>query len=383
MAHDVFISHSSVDKAVADAACEAMEKAGAKCWIAPRDILPGAEYAEGIIEAIESSKLFLLIISKDSNASPQVLREVERAVSKRVSILPMRIDDSPLSKSIEYFVSSHHWLDASTPPIEKHLSTLTETVTKFLAAKSGQKEKVSKVVTPDSEAAAKARANLEGASAPVTAKGQSPMRMVTIAAVVLVALLIVGAIYLVNNNKPKPGPQPAMSTPTAQPTRAAEADDTWKALWSELESLADSAQAKVDVRMDKSSYKIGDVMRFICTVEKDGYLNILTIAPGDDKVTVLFPNQFHPNNWVTAGQEISIPAREDTFKLRAKAPAGENLVVVLLTEQEINAYRGDDYRTAGTVFNALPEASTRAIAVEAAKGSGEFSAGQTLVNVTE
>ena len=42
MAHDVFISHSSHDRAAAEAALAALERAGHSCWIAPRDIVPGA-----------------------------------------------------------------------------------------------------------------------------------------------------------------------------------------------------------------------------------------------------------------------------------------------------------------------------------------------------
>jgi len=51
MAHDVFISHSSVDKNAADAICHALEQSGVKCWIAPRDIQPGANYGGEIIRA--------------------------------------------------------------------------------------------------------------------------------------------------------------------------------------------------------------------------------------------------------------------------------------------------------------------------------------------
>jgi hypothetical protein len=52
MAHDVFISHSSKDKLAADAACAVLEGEGIRCWIAPRDITPGAEWSASIIDAI-------------------------------------------------------------------------------------------------------------------------------------------------------------------------------------------------------------------------------------------------------------------------------------------------------------------------------------------
>src|ERR1051326_8925254 len=44
MAHEVFISHSSQDKTAADRVCSFLEAKGMRCWIAPRDIVPGVEW---------------------------------------------------------------------------------------------------------------------------------------------------------------------------------------------------------------------------------------------------------------------------------------------------------------------------------------------------
>jgi hypothetical protein len=132
MAHDVFISYSSKDKAVADAMCASLEARKIRCWIAPRDVLPGEVYAEALIESLNQSRLMVLVFSANSNESPQVIREVERAVNKGIPIIPFRIEDVIPSKSMEYFVSSSHWLDAMTPPLEKHLQRLGETVELFL-----------------------------------------------------------------------------------------------------------------------------------------------------------------------------------------------------------------------------------------------------------
>ena len=52
MAHDVFISYSSKDKAVADAVCAGLEGRGIACWMAPRDIVPGVDWGAAIIDAI-------------------------------------------------------------------------------------------------------------------------------------------------------------------------------------------------------------------------------------------------------------------------------------------------------------------------------------------
>ena len=132
MPHDVFISYSTDDKTIANAVVEKLEKTGIPCWIAPRDVIPGVEYAEAIIEAINNCKVFLLILSSASNSSSMVTREVDRAVSKGVKILPFRIDNAVLTKAMEFYLSNRHWMDASTSPFEKHLNTLVESVTKLL-----------------------------------------------------------------------------------------------------------------------------------------------------------------------------------------------------------------------------------------------------------
>lgn len=132
MACDVFISYSSVDKVFADAVCHKLESSNIRCWIAPRDIHPSEDWAEAIINAMENSRLLLLVFSSHSNKSPQVRREVERAVSKGLGILPFRIEDVPLSKSLEYFISAQHWLDAMTGDMEVHLRHLCDCVKALL-----------------------------------------------------------------------------------------------------------------------------------------------------------------------------------------------------------------------------------------------------------
>ena len=128
MAHDVFVSHSVKDKAVADAIVARLEADSVTCWIAPRDVVPGADWGESIIDAIESSRIMILIFSRSADASSQIKREVERAVNKGVYIIPFRVDDIPPTKSLEYFISTSQWMDAFSPPLERHLDNLAKTV---------------------------------------------------------------------------------------------------------------------------------------------------------------------------------------------------------------------------------------------------------------
>jgi hypothetical protein len=126
--HDVFISYSNVDKPIADAVCAHLEKNSIRCWVAPRDVLPGRNFLESIIDAIDQSRIMILIFSSSSNNSPHVIRELTRAVNREVIIIPFRIENIEPSKSMEYLISVPHWLDAITPPLEQHVEKLTEIV---------------------------------------------------------------------------------------------------------------------------------------------------------------------------------------------------------------------------------------------------------------
>jgi hypothetical protein len=120
MAHDVFISYASGDKLVADAVCAKLEASGVRCWIAPRDVLPGVHYGEAIIDAIHECRIMVLVFSSKANLSGHIPKEIERAVSAGVTVMPLRIEDVAPAKSLDYFIGSVHWLDALTPPLEQH-----------------------------------------------------------------------------------------------------------------------------------------------------------------------------------------------------------------------------------------------------------------------
>lgn len=135
MIHNVFISHSVEDKAVAETVRKVLEEKGIKCWIAHRDILPSMPYCAAIIDAITECQMMVFIFSSCSNSSQHVMRELDLAVNRGTSIIPFRIEDVPPSKSIEYFVNISQWLDAFPPPFEKHLETLVGIVQRLLARK--------------------------------------------------------------------------------------------------------------------------------------------------------------------------------------------------------------------------------------------------------
>jgi tetratricopeptide (TPR) repeat protein len=147
--HQVFISYSTKDTAVAEAVRDGLEDGTIGCWMAPRDIPPGTSWAAAIDRAIRASRLLVLVLSSHANSSPQVVREVCNAVEHGVGLIPFRIQDILPSGAMKHFLSTVHWFDALTPPLEDHISRLVENATRLLAQQAeAERPRIRPVVLP-------------------------------------------------------------------------------------------------------------------------------------------------------------------------------------------------------------------------------------------
>jgi len=120
----VFISHASQDKAKAQEICARLEGMGIPCWIAPRDIPPGGNYAEEIMQGIRACRGMLVVMSARANDSVHVRNEVERAVSLRKQLFPVFIEDIPPSSALEFFLGSSQWTPLWQKPQEEKYEKL-------------------------------------------------------------------------------------------------------------------------------------------------------------------------------------------------------------------------------------------------------------------
>jgi hypothetical protein len=125
---DVFVSYATPDREAAYAVAGFLEGRGITCWIAPRNVAPGADYGSAIMEAIGEVKALVLILSEDANSSQYVRREVERAVSRTKPVLPVRIREVTPSGSLEFFVGANQWVDAFKSPLEAQLLPLVQAI---------------------------------------------------------------------------------------------------------------------------------------------------------------------------------------------------------------------------------------------------------------
>lgn len=108
--YNFFISYSSKDEEIAFKIVNAIESAGYTCWIAPRNIPYGTPYASAIMEGIDGCDKFLVLITKNSVKSRDVLNEVDNAHSAKKTILPVRLTDTELPRELNYYLSRTQWL---------------------------------------------------------------------------------------------------------------------------------------------------------------------------------------------------------------------------------------------------------------------------------
>lgn len=181
----IFLSHSSKDAEIAEQICEQLEKNGIRCFIAPRNIRPGREYAEEIINGIDESAAVVLLMSKNANGSPHVLREVEHAVSSGTPILVYKIEDVVLSKSMEYFLMTHQWVSSKPREDYADIVAFAQDLAKKENAEQGRTEAAGNAAAQKPKAAAK--------------------RKTGIFAVAAVAVLMVAAIAFFAMRKPEAG----------------------------------------------------------------------------------------------------------------------------------------------------------------------------------
>lgn len=132
MIHDVFISSSPNDKDISETILYELERQGVKGWVAPQDIAPRISQEETINDAIKTSKLLVVILSANSQNSNQILHDVEQAVFNEVLVIPFCVENIELSGNLAYYISTEYWLDAITPPLEKHIHKLGQTIKQLL-----------------------------------------------------------------------------------------------------------------------------------------------------------------------------------------------------------------------------------------------------------
>jgi hypothetical protein len=207
MGHDVFISHSTLDKLAADAVCHGLEAKGIRCWMAPRDQIAGKAYGEQITEAIRGARVMVLVFSDNVNKSQAVLNEINLAAGANVTIVPFRIAKVEFNSELNYYLGRTHWLDAFPPPLDPHVDALAATIRRNL---------------PDSASGAAAVPPLAAQSTALSSPTPPPQphppphrnnyMPLAIVGVVFTFVLIIVLIGMLGGRKPSPAQEQATNT---------------------------------------------------------------------------------------------------------------------------------------------------------------------------
>jgi hypothetical protein len=111
MARDVFISYKTEDREAAERLCAALERENVSCWMAPRDIPPGQEWAASIVAGLQRSRSFVLLLSSHSTTARQIAREAELADKQNLPIITFRLEDVQPPNELLYFLGNLQWVD--------------------------------------------------------------------------------------------------------------------------------------------------------------------------------------------------------------------------------------------------------------------------------
>lgn len=123
-----------MNKDASIAVCHVLEQNGIRCWMAPRDIPPGAEYGDLIDDALKSCTVVVILFSQPASVSPWVKGEINVAFEEQKTIIPFRLDQTPLQGQNRIMLNQRHWIDAY-PDYEVKFKDLVAAVAHALGRK--------------------------------------------------------------------------------------------------------------------------------------------------------------------------------------------------------------------------------------------------------
>lgn len=147
MNKSVFISYSSKDERYIKKMTQMLEKMGITYWIAPDMIPAGSNYAREIPSAIQNCDIFLLVLSKASQQSIWVEKEIDSAIYYRKTIVPFQIDDSPMTDMFRFYLNNVQTIYCANRPkdaieeLKQRLRTLLKLTAESVHNPGGKKDR--------------------------------------------------------------------------------------------------------------------------------------------------------------------------------------------------------------------------------------------------
>jgi WD40 repeat protein len=134
---DIFLSHSSKDKAVVRELAARLKKDGVRVWLDEEQIKPGDSIPAKIEEGLEHSRVLVLCMSANAFGSDWAQLEsgtfrFRDPLNKERRFIPLRLDDAPIKGSLAQFLYIN-WLSAD---LEQEYAKLLESCRQIHVEKS-------------------------------------------------------------------------------------------------------------------------------------------------------------------------------------------------------------------------------------------------------
>jgi pSer/pThr/pTyr-binding forkhead associated (FHA) protein len=112
----VYICYGRSDESAARQFCDEFESRGTPCWLSARDVTQKSAWPQCIVEAIDSCKFFVLLLTREGQNSTEILPEISEAVARGRTILVMQSFRHLLNPQLEQLL------------IDSHLVTINESL---------------------------------------------------------------------------------------------------------------------------------------------------------------------------------------------------------------------------------------------------------------
>lgn len=110
---DVYISCDPRDLAAARHFQEELQKMGISCHISGSDLTAGSVSGKTVPIQLLQASFFVILVSRRSVSSPIVKNELFQATEANRIILPVHLDNAPLSDTFHFYLGTRQWINAA------------------------------------------------------------------------------------------------------------------------------------------------------------------------------------------------------------------------------------------------------------------------------
>ena len=126
-------------------------------------------------------------------------------------------------------------------------------------------------------------------------------------------------------------------------------------LWTAQAPVEGARDVAVAAKKKKAGYRTGQKIVVGFRASRDCYLTLLNVGTSG-KLTVLFPNSLHPDNFIQAARDYRIPEADDDFEYELQGPPGVEKLKAVATLKKVMLLESN-FAPDGSLFRTVDAAS--------------------------